>query len=258
MTEWWRYENLEPCEEGKGWHDSSSQGDHPDDNLDFHLDLGCGKIPKARLGIDRNGNGDILMDLDTGVITGWKEGCELREEVSKIQYMGGAPDRFKSRYHLDAILPFPDNSIESIISHHFFEHLSPDGFINLIDDCYRVLVPGGILRIIVPFMPSMAAFESSDHKMLIGLETFTDYEGVDGADHWHESFATPYTKARFKVTAKDYTPPTIVEVINVPGVVQNTAQFRITLPDGKQIVTDRFTSDDMMPQSREMRVTLTK
>ena len=41
MSDWWRYENLEPCEEGKGWELGTAQS-HPDDFTDFHVDLRVG------------------------------------------------------------------------------------------------------------------------------------------------------------------------------------------------------------------------
>lgn len=246
MSDWWRYENLEPCEEGKGWELGTAQS-HPDDFTDFHVDLGCGKIPKARLGIDRN-NGDIQMDLNTGEIFSWPE------EAARNSW-NGVDDEIRtdwneghrSRY---GILPFPNNSIESIISHHFFEHLDSDGFINLIDDCYRVLVPGGILRIIVPLFPSRSAWESSDHKMWIGKETFIDFTGDENQEHWHEAFATPYTKARFEQTALDVTPAPKIR----GQVKDDVVHFMV---DNLYVGTELDT-DVIFEKPRELRVSLTK
>jgi predicted SAM-dependent methyltransferase len=47
-------------------------------------------------------------------------------------------------------LPFPDNSIAKIYSSHFFEHLSFKEIIKFLDECKRVLVPGGNFSICVP------------------------------------------------------------------------------------------------------------
>ena len=244
MSEWWRYENLEPCKEGQGWELGTTQS-HPDDFTDFHLDLGCGKIPKARLGIDRNGSGDILMDLDSGEIFDVDTDASSGEFLDCKRIDNG---NFKSNF---GILPFPDNSIESIVSHHFFEHLSSDGFINLLDDCYRVLKKGGILRIVVPLFPSRSAWESSDHKMWIGKETFIDFTGYENQEHWHESFATPYTKGRFKQTAIDYTPAPKISGLGGPD---GKVQFAV---DG-QIVGYELDTDLIFSKPREIRITLTK
>ena len=47
-------------------------------------------------------------------------------------------------------LPFPDQSISKIYSSHFFEHLSFKEGQKFLDDCLRVLVPGGTFSICVP------------------------------------------------------------------------------------------------------------
>lgn len=47
-------------------------------------------------------------------------------------------------------LPFPDASIASIYSEHLVEHLPPDGLRALMEECYRVLSPGGVMRISTP------------------------------------------------------------------------------------------------------------
>jgi SAM-dependent methyltransferase len=238
MSEWWEYENLKPVTKGQGWHEASHQGDAPDDNVDFHLDLGCGIISKARLGIDRNGKADIFMNLETGEI--YDE--SVLEHFEKYRTFG---------YKEDWVLPFPNNSVHSIISHHFFEHLSSDAFIKLIDDCYRVLAPGHILRIIVPAFPSFNAFEATDHKMLLSENSFADFMGLEGHEHWHESFATPYAKARFNIRNGITTPPN---------------QFRVALDENGQpgfwmnneFIGDTINSDQMMPPGRELRITLEK
>lgn len=47
-------------------------------------------------------------------------------------------------------LPFPDNSVEFILAEHVVEHTSgPDSF-RFMCEAYRILKPGGILRICVP------------------------------------------------------------------------------------------------------------
>lgn len=46
--------------------------------------------------------------------------------------------------------PFPDSSFQYIFSEHLFEHLSYTGGKNMLNECYRVLKPGGILRLTMP------------------------------------------------------------------------------------------------------------
>lgn len=47
-------------------------------------------------------------------------------------------------------LPFPDESISKIYSSHFFEHLTFGEAQTLLDECKRVLIPGGTFSISVP------------------------------------------------------------------------------------------------------------
>lgn len=47
-------------------------------------------------------------------------------------------------------LPFPDNSMNAIYSSHLLEHLHLENAKALLKECYRVLKPNGVLRIVVP------------------------------------------------------------------------------------------------------------
>lgn len=47
-------------------------------------------------------------------------------------------------------MPFPDNSVAKIYSSHLFEHLTYAEAQGLLDECLRVLKPGGSFSIVVP------------------------------------------------------------------------------------------------------------
>jgi predicted SAM-dependent methyltransferase len=47
-------------------------------------------------------------------------------------------------------IPFPDESLKKIYSSHFFEHLSFSETQKFLDECKRVLLPGGTFSICVP------------------------------------------------------------------------------------------------------------
>jgi len=52
---------------------------------------------------------------------------------------------------LDArTLPFPDDSFDYLVASHFLEHLTADEGIVFLQECHRVLKPGGLIRIAVP------------------------------------------------------------------------------------------------------------
>jgi len=49
-------------------------------------------------------------------------------------------------YHKGDKLPFDDNSINFIYSEHFFEHLFIDEAFSLLEECFRILKPFGVIR----------------------------------------------------------------------------------------------------------------
>lgn len=174
------------------------RGDHPDDRTDFHVDLGCGTIKKARIGVDRffaPGATNLVMDLDD----------------KRVQ------------------LPFGDNSIQSVISHHALEHIG-EGFVALVDEVHRVLVPGGIFRAITPLFPSWAAVCDPDHCRYFMADEHSagTWDAFDGSDehHSYESFSVPYMKARFERTHQTFTAPVAPHLAWTP---EDARELRVTL-----------------------------
>ncbi len=89
-------------------------------NRPQHLHLGCGpKYLKGFVNIDANpfNNIDLWLDVRNG-------------------------------------LPFPANCADSVYSTHMFEHFYPDELQQLLKECFRVLKPGGGIRLIVPSLTS--------------------------------------------------------------------------------------------------------
>jgi predicted SAM-dependent methyltransferase len=69
-------------------------------------------------------------------------------------------------------IPFPDASIHKLYSSHFFEHLSFGEIQVFLDDCMRVLAPGGQFSICVPnarlFIEAYTKGDSVDAAALCG------------------------------------------------------------------------------------------
>lgn len=53
-------------------------------------------------------------------------------------------------------LPFADGSVDAIYSSHLLEHLTADEGAALLAECFRVLKPGGIIRVVVPDLEGIA------------------------------------------------------------------------------------------------------
>lgn len=201
---WWKYDAL-PSGEPYDWA-GASRTENPYDNIDFHVDIGCGTLKKGRLGIDRHEapGVDLVIDLETLLPADCPTGTRMVHGATSHLYDLMGKRSFRGEGEFRPGLPFPTNSIESIISHHCMEHIR-DGFIPLMDECYRVLKPGGLLRVIVPLFPSRTAVEDPDHKRYFMASSFETFCGAADGAHWHESFSVPYTKCRFELVDKDIT-----------------------------------------------------
>jgi SAM-dependent methyltransferase len=67
-------------------------------------------------------------------------------------------------------LPFPDNSAGAVYASHLLEHLYIEEEENLLMECFRILWPRGVLRIVVPDLKGILE-EYMGKKELEGAET---------------------------------------------------------------------------------------
>jgi predicted SAM-dependent methyltransferase len=59
-------------------------------------------------------------------------------------------------YDLGRRFPFPDESFDVVYGSHVLEHFDPEIAKSLLVDCWRILKPGGIVRVVVPDLESIA------------------------------------------------------------------------------------------------------
>lgn len=67
-----------------------------------------------------------------------------------------SPDSSVIEHDLREPLPFRDSSFQVVYHSHVLEHLEPLEAAQLLEECHRVLAPGGILRMVVPDLESKA------------------------------------------------------------------------------------------------------
>ena len=61
-------------------------------------------------------------------------------------------------------IPFEESSFEAVYHSHVLEHLSPEQGQELIGECFRVLKPGGVLRVVVPDLERIAQLYLNMHE----------------------------------------------------------------------------------------------
>ena len=81
------------------------------------------------------------------------------------------PDILLNIDDANLILPFDDNSIDEIKAYHVLEHIG-DNYIKLLQELYRVLIPGGIIDIQVPHYGHECYQNDVTHKRPITVEGF--------------------------------------------------------------------------------------
>jgi len=95
-------------------------------------------------------NGNVIIK---GVDKWQADGVDIIHDLTKVPF------------------PFKDESIDGIFSSHFVEHL--DGFerAKFMDECYRILKPGGKMRLTHPYGKSIRAAQDFSHKWPPIVET---------------------------------------------------------------------------------------
>lgn len=95
-------------------------------------------------------------------------GCGARFHDAWINVDLQPIDNAVRRHDVGRRLPFPDQHFSAVYHSHLLEHLPPPAALALIQECFRVLQPGGTLRIAVPDLEDIARLylEALDHAWL--------------------------------------------------------------------------------------------
>jgi predicted SAM-dependent methyltransferase len=107
------------------------------------LHLGCGSItPAGWVNIDGSWNARLAK------VPRVRRLLRMVGVLSEDQYNAAwSPDIFI--YDLRKPLPFPDGSASAIYAPHFITELYFEDAKRLLKDCFRVLEPGGVMRVVV-------------------------------------------------------------------------------------------------------------
>ena len=107
--------------------------------------------------------------------------------------------------HADVLagLPYPDGSAERIYHAHVIEHLSRPQALRFLQECARLLAPGGVMRVTTPDLRQIvAAYEAGERggpdapmpadRFMQTLETYVDLPGARLQRVVRRNFATAY------------------------------------------------------------------
>lgn len=126
------------------------------------LHIGCGLItPDSWLNLDGSWNAKIAKH-------------SIIKKILKIMHL--VPESqlnidWSSEifiYNIQKPLPFKDDSFETVYASHLLEHLYLKNTREFLSECFRVIKPGGILRIMVPNLRKLCENYMDDKNILAG------------------------------------------------------------------------------------------
>jgi predicted SAM-dependent methyltransferase len=130
------------------------------------INLGCGMDnPAEWLGID--GGVYVLMhSIPKPVLRMAYRMTTARKGYSEEEYINKIRGTKVLHYDLAYGIPFQDASVPAVYSSHFFEHIAKKDAERLLKECFRVMKPGGMIRIVVP------SLETEVKKMREAVEQY--------------------------------------------------------------------------------------
>ena len=128
------------------------------------LNLGCG--PQIFSG---------WINVDYALGARWMKNPLLKRLSKKFGLFGVDWDDRIFIQDLTKPFSWQDNSVDVIYSSHTLEHLTRDDGLHFLRECYRVLSPRGVIRIVVPNLAQLVA----DYKVgIIAADEFVEIMGV--------------------------------------------------------------------------------
>ena len=80
-------------------------------------------------------------------------------------------------------LPFADRSADAVFAVHVLEHLVD--YLPLVDECHRVLRPGGVLHVLAPWWRHVNAVADPTHVRLLDVQTVKGICAGPGRPRWY-------------------------------------------------------------------------
>jgi SAM-dependent methyltransferase len=133
-------------------------------------------------------NTDITPHLFVARVPGLPMLLHSAGALSDERYASHRSGAFGSLRYLDLSRPFrfEDGTFEAVLATHVLEHLHPDVAERCLGETYRVLAPGGVLRVAVPDLDAMVGeYDPADpDKFLWGIYQGRGARAKLSARHW--------------------------------------------------------------------------
>jgi len=94
--------------------------------------------------------------------------------------------------------PWDNDSFDEIVANDLLEHL--DNFLLAMEEIYRILKPGGLVKLSVPYWNSCSRYIDPTHKIGFHEDTFKFF---DPSSHYCQE-RHYYTKARFSIVKETF------------------------------------------------------
>lgn len=168
------------------------------------LTVAAEPLPKLHLGafncgIDGWINTDVTNHLWVARIPLAASMLRLAGIISAERFEEHRRGLFAKLRYLDITkpLPFRDESVSAVFSSHVFEHLFSDEVERLSHEIHRVLVPGGICRVVVPDLERIVALYDVEKPQEFVKRMFEVERRVDLAFAHHTGFTRPSLASLF-------------------------------------------------------------
>jgi len=114
-------------------------------------------------------------------------------------------------------LPFDDQSVDAIYASHVWEHLTLSTAIQATQECYRVLKPGGTIRLVVPNLRDCVEeyINSNEPDSAMTLNRRLNYRRLDECRSLIYSFYLGFTD--FHHHRFMYDPPQLISLLQASG-----------------------------------------
>lgn len=122
------------------------------------------------------GRAPVVVDLGCGATKQWPGNLGL--DIYPAPGVNAVAD-------LSGSLPLADDSVDVFFAVHILEHLID--FLPLLDECHRVLRPGGVLHVMSPWWRHVNAVADPTHVRLLDVQTFKGICGQrpPGTPRWY-------------------------------------------------------------------------